>query len=338
LLIRGKSRELVKETLEHYCAEAGYNGTTRLFVLTNRGFGFAVAGLLRNPFLSLQLLNRLRAGKITALKLPLPAATFRVKNNIRVFFNVTKNASKPITAKVAIQSRNRTGSLMQEIDARRRLADKAMGRFAIPRVIRYDTAKFSWMEEEFIEARLSITTSDKVDVFLNEAAVPIYSDFRRPQYVTEIFPKVGIESGDILPLFGELDVGQELLERRWTASFIHGNLSPANMMFGTDDRLYVIDWELSYFAPVAWDLKKLFPHDKKKVLDVIRTLRHEDDMQSNQQMQIAFLCELAFLRKNGGLRFSYLTSNRSKSNRVAREMIASHDKKLVSFIRELAQT
>jgi hypothetical protein len=58
-------------------------------------------------------------------------------------------------------------------------------------------------------------------------------------------------------------------------------------------------------------------------------------MMSAEQMQVAFACELALLRKNHKLRLLYLTSNRNKSVRAAQAMIDSHDKTLVGLIRDL---
>ena len=337
MLIRGKSRSQVKQSLERYCAEAEYHGARRVFILNKRGFGYVATAILRKkPFLFLKWLVLLAAGKITALRLPLPVQAIRVKNNIRVFFGAAGQNSKPKTAKIAVQSRHRTGSLMQEIHARLRLADRQAGNFAVPRVIRYDEVGYNWLEEEFIEAQPSITERQKVEFFLREAPA-MYARFRRPQNVSEAFAGMGLKSEHVHPLLAELEVDQGLLQGRWTASFIHGDLSPANMIIGTDDRLYLIDWELSKVAPVAWDLKKLFLHNKEGVLWVIEELRYQDDMASVDQMCVALLCELALLRRNGELRFSYLTSNRNKSDRAAQEMMALHDKRLVNSIRELTK-
>jgi thiamine kinase-like enzyme len=109
------------------------------------------------------------------------------------------------------------------------------------------------------------------------------------------------------------------------------------MLRGIDNRLYLIDWELSDIAPVAWDLKKIFHINKRGVLDVLDALRRPDEMTSAEQMQVALACELAFLRKNSESRFSYLMSNRNKSASAAQAMMNSHDKTLVDLIRELGK-
>jgi hypothetical protein len=337
LLIRGKPRELVKQCLESYCAEAGYTGATRLFILTNRGFGSSLAGLRKNPLLLMQWLGLLAAGKCTGMRLPLPARKIRVKNNIRVFFDPAHPASKTLTAKIAIQSSHRTGTIRQEIEARHRLAGRETGHFAVPRVIRHDAANYAWLEEQFIEAQSGITDRDMAGMFLRDAASPIYADFRQSRRVIDALPALGLEAEVLETVFKELAVDRGVMEKRWTASFIHGDLSPANMIFGVDKRLYLIDWELSAFAPIAWDLKKVFRLDKRGVLDVLTTLRSSDEMTSAQQMQVALACELTLLRKNGEMRFSYLTSNRNKSASAARDMMTSHDKWLVDSIRELPQ-
>jgi Phosphotransferase enzyme family len=337
LLVRGKPRYLVKTSLLKYCAEAGHDGPPKHFLLTNRGFGNSLASLRANPLLLLQRLGLVAIGKCTALRLPLPARSIRVKNNIRVFFDPVGRESKTLTAKIAIQSAHRTGTLKQEIEARHRLSDQETSRFAVPRVIRHDVVNYAWFEEEFIEARPGIADSDMVDTFLRDAALPIYENFRQSQNVINTLPKLELEADVMESLLLEQNVDHGVLEKRWTASFIHGDLSPANMLRGIDNRLYLIDWELSDIAPVAWDLKKIFHINKRGVLDVLDALRRPDEMTSAEQMQVALACELAFLRKNSESRFSYLMSNRNKSASAAQAMMNSHDKTLVDLIRELGK-
>jgi hypothetical protein len=280
LLIRGKPRNLVKTCLLKYCTEAGHDGPPNYFLLTNRGFGNTLASLWADPLLLLKRLSLVAIGKCTVLRLPLPARGIRVKNNIRVFFDPAQQALKAVTAKIAIQSSHRTGTLKQEIEARQRLSDNETSHFAVPRVIRHDAASHGWLEEEFIEAQSGIADHDMVKSFLRDAALPIYRNFRQSLRVIDALPSLGLEAPVMESLLMEQNVDLGVLEKRWTASFIHGDLSPANMLRGIDNRLYLIDWELSEFAPIAWDLKKIFHINKRGVLNVLDALRGPDEMTS----------------------------------------------------------
>lgn len=337
MLIRGKPKASIRESLEAYLADAGYRGPPRLFLVTERGYGYAAATLSpARPSLAFRLLTQFLAGRLALMRLALPANKFRVKNNVRVYFDAPGGGGPRITAKIAVPARHRTGTLEQEIRIRKLLEDGVCDRLAIPAIVRHDETGFGWLEEEFVDADKRASVPEKVGIFLDDIAASIYRPHLGSETIGEALPSMGLTVDEFDAIFDALGLDRRMLERRLTTGFVHGDLSPANMMLGRDDRLYLIDWELAEFAPVAWDLKKLFSYEQPGVLEALERIRSENEMSAAQQMQIALCCQLAILRRDREARLSYLTSNRNKSMGVARDMVAKQDRELEQWIRQLA--
>jgi len=337
LLIRGKPIARVKQCLESYRASAGYSGRPRLFLLNRSGFGYSLSSLLLgNRILILKLAVQFLTGKAILLRVSLPAHSLRVKNNIRVFFDAPDGGTTPITAKIALPSKYRTGSLAHEIEARRLLQAHTGGRFAIPVIIRCDAPDGAWLEEEFVPSS-SASKGEKIRIFLGEVAPCVYRGTLRRESAAQALPRMGLTVDDLAQAGGPLGLNVALLENPLTVGYIHGDLSPENMILGRGGQLHLIDWELSRTAPIAWDLKKIFFYDQAGTLALLESLRSEGDMSARGQMHVALCCQLACLKRDRDARFAYLTSNRNKTHTEANDMIAKQETELQTWIRQLAQ-
>jgi len=337
LLIRGKPLDAIRASLEEYCAVAGRSGPLRRFVLTRYGYGYSLASLAgRNRARLAEVIALGLIGQAVLVRLPLSAHRLRVKNSIRVFFERVSSGEPPVTAKIALASEHRSGSLAHEIAARRELARATGKRFAIPRILSHDGSETAWFEEDFI-ATDGAGEADKIGIFLNEVAATMYRHGLARASLTEALALTGTRSEDLEALRDLPPATRSFGEAAVTVSRIHGDLAPANMILGRDGRLYMIDWELSGLAPVAWDLKKFFAYDRAGTLRLLDELTRPGDAGARDQMRLALCCQLAGLRRDRDKRFAYLTSNRNKSRRAAQAMIAKQEKELLAWITELAR-
>jgi hypothetical protein len=336
LLIRGKPLSAVRQSLEAYCREAGHSGPLRGFALTRYGHGYSLSSLAGSNASHLAEVIALGLiGRVALVRLPLTADRLRVKNGIRVFFEPAAAGARPLTAKIALPSAHRTGSLAREIAARQALVPATSGRFALPRIHRKDTTGAVWFEEDFI-ATGAAGEDQKVALFLGELAARIYRPGIASVPLAEALAQTGTGDAEIAALHDLPPAARQFPDATFTVSRIHGDLAPANMILGRDGRLYLIDWELSVQAPIACDLKKLFPYDRPGVLRLLDDLRRPGDAGARDQMRLALCCQLAGLRRDRDKRLSYLTSNRNKSLRKALALVARQEKELLAWITELA--
>lgn len=327
MLIRGKSKEAIARCLSAYAEASGRAVTPRTFVFTTQGYGYPLACLFSHP----EVLGFAITGKAALLSLPLAAAAVRVKNNIRVFHDFPNRA---VTAKIALPSDHRTGSLASEIAARRIVRDGTS--FRLPALLAHDEAGSAWLEEEFI-AGPAVAEPDKVARFLGGAAQQMYRAAPSSITLADALPMMGLTTDDVTAIGGLPGAGPDILTRRLSCGFIHGDLSPANMLVAGDGTLYLIDWELAATAPIAWDLKKIFTYDKAGTLAVLDQLRAATDSSAPAQMHAALCCQLAALRLGRERRLAYLVGNRNKSRAGAEAMVAKQEQELSAWIAELAE-
>jgi hypothetical protein len=203
-------------------------------------------------------------------------------------------------------------------------------------VLSRDSSEAAWFEEDFIESD-DVGEAQKVGIFLNEVAAVMYRHALADVTIDEALALTGTRCDDLRTLHDLPTAARTFGEATITVSRIHGDLAPANMILGRDGRMYLIDWELSGPGPIAWDLKKVFAHDRAGALRLLDELRRPGDADARDQMRFALCCQLAGLRRDRYKRFSYLTSNRMKSRRVAQAMIARQERELLAWITELAR-
>jgi hypothetical protein len=330
MLLRGKPAELVKQCLDAYARMANRRSRRRPFVVTFRGKGHRLFPTLAKPRLAWKLLSLIAAGKATTLWIPLAADGLWVKNNIRVFYPRTARGKRS-TAKIVVPSEYRSGSLKNEVVAREALAGQD---FLVP-LHGHDQRDFSWLEEEFIAEDKAVSEQAKTHRFLDEIASSLYGARQSSRAVAAAVTAMDVAMPELEAVFREFGLDSQVLSGMLSYGFIHGDLSPANMLVERSGKLWIIDWELAGFAPIAWDLKKLFEHDESAVLAALDRIRRDADLPASDQMLLALACQYAALQRDHDKRLAYLRNNRNKKTAKALEMIAAQKAALASALRRL---
>jgi hypothetical protein len=331
-VIRGKPLELILQCLTAYCVDCGYSGPRRLFAVNHQGHGYSLSSLAGGNARHLpKLMYHGIHGKVCFLALPLPAHKLRVKNNVRVFLDPATTPGRKLIAKIALPSKHRTGSLAAEIASRTILQEVPANILRTPTLARHDDKGSSWFEEELIDAS-DADARTKVTRFLGEVGENFYKVALESRALTATLSAIGIAEGELeaMPEFTPFSA-----DRSISFGYVHGDLSPENMIIDERGTFSLIDWELARQAPVALDLTKIFYLDMQGTVALLDRLRHEGDASAMEQMRFAFAVELAILRRNRTARFEYLTSNRNKSPATANKMIKRQEVSLAAKILHL---
>ena len=94
------------------------------------------------------------------------------------------------------------------------------------------------------------------------------------------FPKIQIN------LFTDnlKEVEYILLNKNIACSNIHGDLSLGNVIIDNKDDFYIIDWELSIFGPIVYDLFKIIMH-KPFIIPALKFYLNEQLENNNQNIK-----------------------------------------------------
>jgi hypothetical protein len=331
-VIRGKPLELISQCLAAYCVDCGYSGRRRVFAVNSQGYGYSLSSLACGNARHLpNLIYHAIQGKVCFLAVPLPAHMLRVKNNVRVFLDPAATRGRKLIAKIALPSKHRTGSLAAEIASRTILQKVPAEILRIPTLARHDDRGSSWFEEELIDAAWA-DAHIKVTRFLGEVGENFYRVALESRTLAATLSAVGIGEDELetLPEFKPIPAGRSI-----SFGYVHGDLSPENMIIDERGKFTLIDWELARQAPIALDLTKIFHFDMQGTVALLDRLRQEGDASAIEQMRFAFAVELAVLRRNRTARFEYLTSNRNKSSATASKMIKRQEASLEAKILHL---
>ena len=142
-----------------------------------------------------------------------------------------------LTAKVAIKSHSRNGSLAREIKSRKFYADGAV---LVPKLFRYDTSRLIWLEEELIEGDKAVSPDQKKELFLVEHAKQMYAPWARSRSVSNSLTRLGVSWADIQSVFSEAAIVMPaaVKDATWPISLVHGDLSADNMIVGQTGDFY----------------------------------------------------------------------------------------------------
>jgi len=332
--IRGKPLSLIRETLETLRAEVG-SGRSRTFILSAGGVGFPVRKLLTSWGAQRILLKSLRGGKPALLRLPTAIASFRIKNNARLFYADGAGESRMRAAKIGLASQNRSGSLAREIKAHRLMARNRGKAAPIPQLLRYDTSKLSWLVEEFVERCPQLDRGQKAELFLSRYAQHLYTPFVRSRPVSSYLQTNRISVNALSKVFARAGskLPKDVVSATWPVALLHGDLSEGNMIATRERELYLVDWEKFRRGPVAWDMRKLFdlcPHPVRALLD---SLSERRDLDPDMQMRIIFAAELILAARRRTNKVAYLTGDRGVTTARAEELIDHQVAKRIDLIR-----
>lgn len=334
MAIRGKPLGLIRDTLDTLCAEVG-SGRSKVFILSAGGVGVPIRKLLTSWGAQRVLLKSLRDGKPALLRLPTAIASLRIKNNARLFYADGAGESRMLTAKIGLESHNRSGSLAREIKAHRLLArDRGKGA-PIPQLLRYDGSKLSWLVEEFVERCPELDRGQKAELFLRRYAEHLYAPFVRSRPVSNHLRTNGIGVNELSRVFARAGtkLPENVVSATWPVALLHGDLSEGNMIATREGELYLVDWEKFHRGPVAWDMRMLFhicPHAVRAVLD---SLSERRDLDPDMQMRIICGVEIILSARRRANKVAYLTADRGFTESRATQLIERHMVKRLDVIR-----
>ena len=330
MAIRGKSIQYIRANLRAFCAEANFFGQ-RTYILLKNGRSVPLRDLFTKWEAIRNFYKSLRRGYPSFIRIRLPDARIRIKNNARLIYRDIKSG-RTLTAKIALRSAVTTGCLAREIRARKFLARKNIS-IPVPILVRYDSPRMRWMEEEYIEADERASNAQKSELFLVHHALSLYAPMVRSRPLQNSLRRFHVSWSELQDIFAEAgtETPDAAKEGAWPISLIHGDLSTGNMMVGSDGRLFVIDWEKCKTGPVAWDLKKLFLSDDLLVCELLRALSRPDDLEPTSQMHVAIAMELAQRRRDYKRKLAQHI-DQGKERDFAMRLISAREKNLLAAI------
>jgi len=115
---------------------------------------------------------------------------------------------------------------------------------------------------------------------------------RFPVLYQELVDKSQFDRGNIL----------EILEKKIACSIIHGDLSLGNTLMDNAGKFYIIDWELSVFGSIVYDLVKVIAH-KPFTMEIVESFINENiDRSKLNSSNVSSLSEqfklAKFIKKN----------------------------------------
>jgi hypothetical protein len=265
------------------------------------------------------------------IRLGISGADIRIKSNARLTYLDPQQGGGRVTAKIALASEVRSGSLAREIKARK-LIPRIAASLPVPALFRHDK-NLRWLVEQYVWPA-ERSAADKTGEFLSHHANGLYAPSARSRPVSQWLRRLGVAWSDLEQVFNE--TGAVLApsegEARWPVSLLHGDLSPGNMIAGRDGRFYLVDWEKFGAGPVAWDLKKLFLQAPDPVEKLLHTLSGPGDIEPATQLRIVAALELILRRRDRAGRLEYLTSHLGKSQNEAAQFLNNRHLELLGAV------
>jgi len=328
MAIRGKSILQIREGLRSFCNRSSLFGYTTYVILEN-GQGFSLRNLLAKKRARRQLYKNFWHNHPALVRLSLPDAAIFIKNNTRLIYRDCKSG-RSLTAKIAIKSDRRSGSLAREIRARKLLAHSSV---PIPALLRYDSPRMRWLEEAYIEADEGISNAEKSEAFLRHHAQFLYAPMVRSRPLKSSLSRFRISWSELRDVFCEAGtkMPEGIEEGTWPVSVLHGELSTSNMVVGRDGRLFLVDWEKFRTGPVAWDLKNLFLSNKCLVYEVLQALSKPTDLAPKSQMRVAVAAEIVRRRRDRESKLAMHVS-RNKKRDLTEQLLRAQDEILLAAI------
>ena len=332
MTIRGKSTEIVRDRLKAFGAAVGHTGSKAYVFLTD-GAVIPLRTVLTSRQAVQHIVVSLRSGLPALIRLPTDAVHIRVKNNARLVYFAGNDRDRPVTAKVALPSKVRSGCLARELKMRKLLAREGELKALVPALRRYDSEKLTWFEEEYVEAQRGVSPERKRELFLTRHASKLYAPFVRSRPIATSLREWRISMSELHDVY--LEAGASMppqIERgTWPVSLVHGDLSPGNMVAGRGGRFIVVDWEKGTRGPVAWDLRKLYPGAEKLVLDVLSGAGAPGDVEPVEQMRLVAAVQL-ILHRRGRKDIVEYKVNVGKSHKSALQEFDDQAKALLSRV------
>jgi hypothetical protein len=328
MAIRGKSVRTIRARLRRFCSEAGYSNWT-IYVFLANGQALRLSALFARGKARQQLFTTWRRGMPALVRVGIPDAAIRVKNNLRLVYADPKREGVLLTAKIGLPSEVRSGSLAREIKARRLLA-RVPDPIPLPALIRYDTRHLHWLEEEHVGSSEPSSPEQKVGLFLTRFAKGLYGPFVRSRPVSDSLKKLSIdwpELEEIAAESGTLPISER--DATWPVSVAHGDLSPGNMVAGIGGRIFLVDWERFGRGPVAWDLRKLILREERLVGAFLQSLSSPDDIEPGDQMRLVLAMRLVQRRRERSLKFSYMMSHQGRGREQALQLLQAREQILL---------
>ena len=315
--IRGISASHIRRRLHAFCCEAGHCAPRTTYVLTTTGQAYTLRALVSDRARRKRLWDSCTFGPPLFIRLGISRATLSIKNNARLFY--TGPLEEMRSAKIALPSAFRSGSLAREIWTRKYLA-RRVNPLLVPSLVRYGH-QLDWIEEEFLPSEEQISDAAKVGIFLHQYGFAFYAQTKRSRPLGRTLQRYNLQWPEIENVLAEVGVRLDAAaghDASWPVALVHGDLSPGNMRT-SHGVLFVIDWEQSHVGSVASDLTKLFLMQPGPVLALLRLLSHPDDMMPTAQMQIALAIKIIGRRRNREALISYFMRNgRSRSKAIRR--------------------
>src|SRR5690349_20858108 len=163
-------------SVEGVRSRRGHVGATAYVFLTD---GSVIS--LRKALISWQTLQRvllsLRDGLPTLICLPTHALHIHVKNNVRLVYLDRNDHNLTLTAKVALPSKVRSGSLAREVKIRKLITREGSLSAMIPALGLYDTKNATWIEEEYVKPQEGLGPARRCELFLTGHARQLYAPF-----------------------------------------------------------------------------------------------------------------------------------------------------------------
>ncbi len=260
--------------------------------------------IIRHPKRLAKLILRKR--NMPVIRLPFCCTSIRIKNNLRIFGYGSNNN---FSAKIAVASSYRKGSLFREIKARKILSNYQLD--FMPKIIEYDR-NGKWVVEELLIEPKATTKASKAQEFIYCHALPFYSATSRLHPLNKSFRRETIKD---MP---EIILNNIDFNDRWPVALCHGDLSPGNMVRHNNGQLYVVDWESSGVKPVAYDVSKIYmnyPELRIKVLDLLKELSYEQGIDPKVQIGLALANKISNI-KQGRLVKYHVDRGLSKQNAI----------------------
>jgi thiamine kinase-like enzyme len=275
----------------NFCHEAGYCGRNHIYLTFQNGRGYSLKYIFFSSKILELVKNLINIGNksIYWMKFPLKDAKIFIKNNARLIYANPNSLSKEvITAKIYLPSKYRKERLSKEIDAKLFLNNKKLHDFH-PKLLNYDKKQNNWIIEKYIQPDKNIDISLKLELFINKFASKYYLP--------------GIYSSRIIDFLKDNDISLTQLKKlipfdfqfsssaTWPYSNVHGDLSFGNMILSKQNKIYIIDWELSKRGPIALDLVNLYLDTthigKMNLVNLLDSLSSCDDLDSKKQIKVA---------------------------------------------------
>jgi hypothetical protein len=334
--IRGKQASSVRARLGEFFSEAGYAGPSWYLFLAN-GRTMPLRDLLGGSRSWIDLRASISRGLPALVRVQIPEATIRVKNNVRLFYADPRHGGDLVAAKVTLPSEVRADSLAREIRARKVLP-RAAPALPIPAIIRYDRKNLHWLIETYIRPAKKTSNSQKIGVFLANHAVDLYGPCARSRPVSDWLRRRRVTPADLKFIFDEagVELPESALHGTWPVSLLHGDLSPGNMVAGEDGQVHLVDWEKFTVGPVASDMKKLVLQAPALVENLLHELSRPGDVDPVAQMQIALALELVRRRRDRAGLAAYVTSHLGKKSDQSSRFLDEREREIMEAIAGLA--